>query len=114
MKGLPSHFGTEADIINCLNEDPAGTKVMLQRLLDSRFGWVRVADLKDGDPGVNDEVHEVRLEPKDPNADLMSVNVPTKKVQYELREDPLSQLFRLGLTTKAVNDYIKECDKRMQ
>lgn len=112
MRGLPSHFGTQADIQNCIEEDPAGTKVMLQRLLDGRYGWVRVEVLAENDPGLNDEMHEVRVEPVDPNADLMATNVAMHRVQYEKKDDQLSQLFRLGLTVKGVQFYIRQCEGR--
>ena len=113
MKGLPSHFGTKEDIINCMDYDPAGTKNMLQRLLDGRMGWFKVKDLAENEPGQTDALHEVRVEPVDEDADLMSnPDAPMKRVQYEKRDDPLSQLFRLGLTTQDVNDYIAECGKR--
>lgn len=114
MKGLPSHFGTEADVINCIEVDPAGTRTMLQRLLAARLIWVKVADLAENDPGVTDEIHEIRLEPVNPNMDMMSLLEPRqmKRVQYELREDSLSELVRLGLTVAKVNEYIAECNKR--
>jgi hypothetical protein len=107
MKGLPDHFGTKDDISNCMKVDPMGTKIMLERLLDGRMGWFKVADLAEDDPGLNDIMHEVRLEPVDPNVDFMAGDVPMKKVLYEKRDDLLSELFRLGLTVAEVQGYIK-------
>jgi hypothetical protein len=112
MKGLPDHFGTEQDIINCIAVDPAGTKAMLVSLLDGRKGWFRAEDLEDGDTGVTDELHEVRVEPVDPDAGFMAgPDEPMKRVQYEKRDDTLSQLYRMGLTVEKVNEYIAECEE---
>ena len=112
MKGLPNHFGTEADIINCMKVDPVGTIIMLERLLDGRTSWSRVGDLEDDDPGITDEIHEVRVEPADPDSSyLTDPDAPMKRVQYVLQDDPLSQLFRLGLTVQGVNEYIAECER---
>jgi hypothetical protein len=114
MKGLPNHFATEQDIINCIPIDPAGTKTMLEGLLFSRTGWFRIGDLSDSDQGLNDEIHQVRMEPIDPNADLMSnPDTPMKRVQWEKQEDTLSQLYRMGLTVEKVNQYIADCESRI-
>jgi len=113
MYGLPSHFATEQDIKNCIPVDPAGTKKKLQELLDGRMGWVKVADLAPGDAGITDALHCVRVEPVDPDADLMDPDAPVKNVQYQLQDDPLTPLFRLGLTVAKVQSYIAECDSKI-
>lgn len=109
MKGLPNHLATEQDVINCMAIDPAGTKTMLENLLDARMGWFKVQDLTGDDPGQTDALHEVRIEPVDPDADFMNPNAQTKRVQYEKRDDTLSLLYRMGLNVAKVNGYIAAC-----
>jgi hypothetical protein len=87
---------------------------MLMNMLEGRKGWFKVQDLATNDPGQTDALHEVRIEPVDPDADLMSnPNAPVKRVQYEKQDDTLSLLYRMGLTVQKVNEYIAECESRI-
>jgi hypothetical protein len=109
MRGVSKILATEQDILNNMGIDKQGTKKLLIQLRESRFAWIKVADLEDGDSGVVDEIHKVRVEPVD-GSDFMNPNALTKRVQYEYREDSHAQIFRMGLTVEKVNQYIADCD----
>jgi hypothetical protein len=109
MRGVSKILATEQDIINNMQVDKQATKKLLIQLRESRFAWVKVADLEDNDSGVVDEIHKVHVESMN-GSDFMNPDAPTKRVQYEYQEDSHAQIFRMGLTVAKVNQYIADCD----
>jgi hypothetical protein len=71
------------------------TKAYLQNILDNKDQWLMTSKLADGDVGITDNTHKVE-EVKD-----MFEDVVTERYQYELREDPNGELYRLGYANSA-------------
>ena len=101
MRGLPKHFSTKKDYLNCLSDGALADAVKgeLQKLLDRRFIWKNGAELADGDAGLTDDTHKV-VEGKKENDDAV-------RVQYELIEDENAELFLLGFSVAEVEELLK-------
>lgn len=97
MRGLPKHFNSKQDYLNCLQDTElkAGAKADLQRLLDNRYVWVDTAILEASETGVTDSTHRV-------------IDGEDVKIQQELQEDERAELFALGFTVQEVEDLIND------
>jgi hypothetical protein len=92
MRGFPKHLNTRQDVDYCLTHYPEETKTFLKRKLADVKQWMVIEKLKDGDNGKTDEQHKI-VEITD--------EVSGKAIehyQYEYKDDPNCQLFKLGLT----------------
>ena len=59
MRGYPTHINTRRDLEHAMAIDPARTKSLIQKWLDSREGWHTTAALSAEADGVTDETHRV-------------------------------------------------------
>jgi hypothetical protein len=99
MKGIPKHLNTKKDIEHCLTQWPEKTKVILQRMLESRFAWVIDKKLADGESGTTDDTHKV-TEVTDDAGNVV------ERYQMEWGEDPAAQIFRLGFSVSDVEGLL--------
>ena len=89
MKGFPKTVNNKYDIENLLLGYPVETKAYLQRILDNKDQWLMVSKLEDTDAGITDATH--KIEELTDEADVV-----TERYQYELKEDPDGELYRMG------------------
>ncbi|WP_375695286.1 hypothetical protein, partial [Bartonella sp. AC90GZZY] len=97
---------TKQDYLNMLEFDKAETVRRLEGLLSTRFYWVFVKELGEGEEGIEDDTHKVCLTttmPFDLNGDFVE-----KRCQYELQESDYAPLFQLGFRVEEVEQLIKE------
>ncbi|WP_375685512.1 hypothetical protein [Bartonella sp. TT110JLCBS] len=86
--------------------DKAETVRRLGNLLATRFYWVFVKELGEGEEGIEDDTHKVCLTtsmPFDSNGDFVETCC-----QYELQESEYAPLFQLGFRVEEVEQQIKE------
>ncbi|PIT68532.1 hypothetical protein [Bartonella tribocorum] len=106
MLDYPEHLNTKQDYLNMLSFDKAETVRRLETLLSTRFYWVFVKELSEGEEGLEDDTHKVfvtRNIPSDLNGDVVE-----KRCQYELQESEYAPLFQLGFGVEEVEQLIKE------
>lgn len=94
MKGFPKHLNTRYDVEYCLQNFPEDTKVFLTQKLAEVKQWLMTSKLADEDIGITDETHKV-VEVQD------TITKEVKeRYQYEYKDDPNCELFRLGYTVE--------------
>ncbi|WP_254475211.1 hypothetical protein [Bartonella sp. B1098] len=106
MIDYPEHLNTKQDYLNMLEFDREETVKRLEQLLSTRFYWVFIKELSEGEEGVEDDTHKVALiteMPSDLNGDFVK-----KRCQYELQESEYAPLFQLGFRVEEVEQLIKE------
>lgn len=106
MIDYPEHLNSKEDYLNMLSFDKAETVRRLEELLKTRFYWILVKELCDGDDGVEDESHRVYVSqdvPFDLEGDFVE-----KRYQYELQESEYAPLFHLGFSVEEVEQLIRE------
>ncbi|WP_273782996.1 hypothetical protein [Bartonella sp. ML69XJBT] len=106
MIDYPEHLNSKQDYLNMLSFDKGETVRRLKSLLETRFYWVLVKELDDGEGGVEDESHRVYVSqdfPFDLEGDFVE-----KRYQYELQESEYAPLFRLGFSVEEVEQLIRE------
>ncbi|MGF7157597.1 hypothetical protein [Bartonella heixiaziensis] len=106
MIDYPEHLNTKQDYLNMLEFDKVETVRRLWQLLETRFYWIFVKELGEGEEGIEDERHKVCLTtimPFDSNGDFVE-----KRTQYELQESEYAPLFQLGFRVEEVEQLIKE------
>ncbi|WP_273755322.1 MULTISPECIES: hypothetical protein [unclassified Bartonella] len=106
MIDYPAHLNTKQDYLNMLSFDKEETVRRLEVLLSTRFYWVLVKELNEGEEGVEDDTHKVCLTtqmPSDQNGEIVA-----KRCQYELQESEYAPLFHLGFSVEEVEQLIKE------
>ncbi|WP_144756097.1 hypothetical protein [Bartonella saheliensis] len=106
MIEYPEHLNSKQDYLNMLSFDKRETVRRLEGLLETRFYWIFVKELSDGEEGVEDETHRVYISqeiPFDLEGELVA-----KRYQYELQESEYAPLFRLGFSVEEVEQLIKE------
>jgi len=101
MRGFPKHFNTKYDVEYCLEYYPEETKAFLTQKLAEVKQWLVTEKLVEGDVGKTDKTHKV-VEIKDKERDKV-----TERYQYEYKDDPNCQLFRLGFTENEVIPLIE-------
>lgn len=101
MREYPRIIGTRQDVVNLLNDPDTADRVKedLQRMIDARFAWVVSGELGNDDPGCEDDTHKVIVEEQDGKE---------VRVQMELSEDPMAQIFRIGLTVAEAEVLIQD------
>ncbi|MCZ2158815.1 hypothetical protein NPX99_05965 [Bartonella sp. 220] len=107
MIDYPEHLNSKEDYLNMLDYDKAETVRRLEQLLETRFHWVCVKELGEGEEGIEDERHSVHvvMEMAALGAHGKSVE---KRYQYELQESEYSPLRSLGFSVEEVEQLIKE------
>ncbi|WP_375621335.1 MULTISPECIES: hypothetical protein [unclassified Bartonella] len=106
MIEYPEHLNSKEDYLNMLSFDKVETVRRLGNLLTTRFYWVFVKELGEGEEGIEDDTHKVCLTttmPFDSNGDFVE-----KRCQYELQESDYAPLFQLGFRVEEVEQLIKE------
>ncbi|WP_142417014.1 hypothetical protein [Bartonella massiliensis] len=106
MIDYPEHLNTKQDYLNMLEFDKTETVRRLKDLLATRFYWVFVKELQEGEEGLEDDTHKVCMTtemPSDLNGDFVE-----KRCQYELQESEYAPLFQLGFRVEEVEKLIKE------
>ncbi|GAA5099231.1 hypothetical protein [Bartonella acomydis] len=106
MKDDPEHLNSKEDYLNMLSFDKVETLRRLEMLLLTRFYWVFVKELSEGEEGVEDDRHKVVLTtemPSDLEGDFVE-----KRCQYELQESEYAPLFQLGFRVEEIEQLIKE------
>ncbi|WP_175869620.1 hypothetical protein [Bartonella gabonensis] len=106
MIEYPEHLNSKEDYLNMLSFDKAETVRRLEMLLSTRFYWVFIKELSEGEEGVEDDTHKVVLITEMPS-DLKGDFV-VKRCQYELQESEYAPLFQLGFSVEEVEQLIKE------
>ncbi|WP_208441945.1 hypothetical protein [Bartonella raoultii] len=106
MIDYPEHLNSKQDYLNMLSFDKEETVRRLKDLLETRFYWVFVKELSDGEEGIEDDRHKVCLTTQMPS-DLKG-NFVAKRCQYELQESEYAPLFHLGFSVEEVEQLIKE------
>lgn len=99
MKNYPKYLNTKEDFINCLQLFPDRTKKHLQVLLNEVKNWILIDRINN--EGTTDATHKV-IEVIDEET-----NVVKERYQYEFKDDPNCELFRLGFTIIEVEELIK-------
>lgn len=101
MQGFPKMINSRQDVINLLGrpEHAGQLRAKLQELIDSRFAWVVVGELQEGEAGLEDSNHRIQAEEKEGQ---------TTRIQMELVEDPVAHIFRMGFTVTEVKALIEE------
>jgi hypothetical protein len=94
MKGFPKHLNTRFDVEYCLEHYPAETKAFLTVKLAEVKQWQATGKLKDGAAGITSSTHKV-VEVKD-----QTTSEVKERYQYEYKDDPNCELFKLGYTVK--------------
>ncbi|WP_375703904.1 hypothetical protein [Bartonella sp. AD13SXNS] len=106
MIDYPEHLNTKQDYLNMLEFDKAETVRRLEGLLATRFYWVFVKELEEGEEGIEDDTHRVCVQTEIP-VDLDGTSIE-KRCQYELQESDYAPIFRLGFRVEEVEQLIKE------
>lgn len=106
MKGFPKHLNTRYDVEYCLEHYPAETKAFLAKKLTEVKQWQVTGKLTEGDAGITDETHKV-VEVQD------TITKEVKeRYQYEYKDDPNCELFKLGFTVKEAEAILKTEGKK--
>ena len=98
MRGTPKHLNTKADYMNVINDasiPDSYWRGKLQALLDTRHDWFFVSALNSAEAGITDATHKVVVS-NDTDGDGVTYS------QYELRENPNSEMHRLGFIEEEV------------
>jgi hypothetical protein len=86
LRGFPKHINTRRDVEILLTTHPAETKAFLQKCIAESENWINPVKLSDGEAGIEDAAHCVRL---DENGD---------RYQLVWEFDPGCKLSRLGIS----------------
>jgi hypothetical protein len=86
MRDFPKHINTRLDVEILLDIYPEETKSFLQKCLEESENWINPIKLGDGDSGIEDATHCVRI---DENGE---------RYQLTWGFDPGCKLARLGIS----------------
>ncbi|WP_144755056.1 hypothetical protein [Bartonella saheliensis] len=106
MIDYPEHLNSKQDYLNMLSFNKEETVRRLKDLLETRFYWVLVKELSEGEEGIEDDTHKVCVTtsiPFDQDGEFVE-----KRCQYELQESEYARLFHLGFSVEEVEQLIKE------
>lgn len=102
MKGFPNTLSSKEDYEYIRANFPAEQwKPHWQDLLDSRMDWFWVENLPVGKEGIVDDTHKVEVSEK------IGEDEETVYMQYELLENPMAKIFRIGFTVAEVEEALK-------
>ncbi len=96
MKGFPRHINTRRDVEILIDIYPEETKSFLQKCIEDSQNWINPVKLSDGDTGIEDATHCVRI---DENGE---------RYQLTWGFDPGCKLARLGITVSEAEAMINE------
>ena len=100
MVGFPKHLNTKEDYMYIKENFPTEQwKPYWQALLAESKNWFCVGTLKSKDEGMEDSTHKI--------VESESMDGGTEYYQYEYKDDPASDFFRLGFTKKEVSAALK-------
>lgn len=102
MRGFPKHLNTRYDVEYCLEHYPEETKAFLTQKLAEVKAWQVTGKLKDGEAGKTSDTHKV-VEVKNQSGKEVK-----ERYQYEYKDDPNCELFRLGLTVEEAEGMLKK------
>ncbi|MCZ2159293.1 hypothetical protein NPX99_08600 [Bartonella sp. 220] len=106
MREYPEHLNTKQDYLNMLAYDRDESVRRLKALLQTRFHWVRVKELGEGEEGLEDEKHKIDTTTEMPvNLDG---DVIEKRYQYELQDDEYSFLSSVDFSVEEVELLIRD------
>jgi len=105
MKGFPKHLNTRYDVDYCLEHYPEEAKAFLAKKLTEVKKWQVTSKLAEGDAGITDATHKV-VEVKD-----QATQEIKERYQYEYKDDPNCELFKLGFTVKEAEDILAGKEK---
>lgn len=94
MRDFPKHINTRLDVEILLDIYPEETKSFLQKCLEESENWINPIKLGDGDSGIEDATHCVRI---DENGE---------RYQLTLGFDPGCKLARLGISKEEAEAMI--------
>ncbi|WP_375660308.1 hypothetical protein [Bartonella sp. CL74QHWL] len=106
MIDYPEHLNSKQDYFNMLSVDKIETVRRLEGLLATRFYWIFVKELEEGEEGIEDDTHKVCIQTEMP-VDLEGAFLE-KRCQYELQESEYAPHFQLGFRVAEVEQLIKE------
>ena len=98
LRGFPKHINTKQDVEVLLNMYPEETKAFLQKCIEESENWINPVRLNNGDIGVEDTTHCVRV---DENGD---------RYQLTWGFDPGCKLARLGITVEEAEAMINDTE----
>ena len=102
MKGYPKYLNSKADYLYVHENFPREQWLPdFQVLLDTYKDWFFEKHLETREEGIEDETHKI----------VEFVNEETQETtydQYELRENPMAKIFRIGFTVKEVEALMEE------
>ena len=84
----------------------------MQALIDGRFCWEDKGKLADGVAGIEDATHKIVEMADEKDFGKPEAEQAKYPHQLELVEDKNAHIFRLGLTVKQVENYLKQCSKK--
>lgn len=96
MRGFPKHINTRRDVEILLATYPSEMKDFLQQCIDESENWINPVKLSDGEIGIEDATHAVRI---DENGE---------RYQLTWGFDPGCKLARLGITVSEAEAMINE------
>jgi len=94
MRGFPKHINQKRDVEILLNIYPAETKAFLEKCLEESENWINPVKLAEGEQGIEDATHCVRL---DENGD---------RYQLTWGFDPGCKLALLGISKEEAEAMI--------
>ncbi len=100
MKGFPKYLNTKFDVEFCLANFPDDAKAFLTKKITEVSQWLLVGKLAEGDAGITDDTHKI-VENKE-----MTTGEITERYQYEFKDDPNCELFRLGFSVEEATSLI--------
>lgn len=62
MRGFPKHINSRRDVENLIETNPNETKAFLQSCVDESENWINPVKLADGETGIEDTTHCIRVE----------------------------------------------------
>lgn len=98
MRGFPKHINTRRDVEILLNTHPAEMKAFLQKCIEESENWINPVKLADGEAGIEDATHCIRIEENG------------ERYQLEWGFDPGCKLARLGITTEEAEAMINDTE----
>ena len=98
MKGFPKHINTRRDVEILLDMYPTETKEFLQKCLEESENWINPVKLAEGEQGIEDATHCVRL---DENGE---------RYQLTWGFDLGCKLARLGITIEEAEGMINDAE----
>ena len=98
MRGFPKHINTRRDVEILIKAYPDETKKFLQECINESENWINPVKLADGEAGIEDATHCIRIEENG------------ERYQLEWGFDPGCKLARLGITIDEAEAMINDTE----